>query len=122
MAKETVLIDDTDGSPGAVERRFSIGGIEYSIDLIDANWQFFLEQIDVWRRLAKVRTRRQNKAPVISPEDRTKIRAWAKDHGYELADRGRFPNRVVEDYYNNLSAPVIDFLYPPNGVLVNAND
>jgi hypothetical protein len=35
-----------------------------------------------------------------SPEESRKIRAWAKDRGLQVNDRGRLPYHVIEEYEN----------------------
>jgi hypothetical protein len=103
MARKTDIIDDYDGSKGASERFFSIGDRDYTIDLTDANWEAFLESISKFRRVAPIAKKsRKNASPIRDPEDKPKIRQWAKDTGYELAERGRFPNELVEAYYHAL--------------------
>jgi hypothetical protein len=102
MARATTLVDDMDGTPGAQERKFTIGGTSYSIDLTDQNYQKLLEAIEPFRSNAKVRRARKNRAPVLTPEDRAAIRVWAAENGKALAPRGRFPNVLVNEYYRSL--------------------
>jgi hypothetical protein len=100
VARTLTLTDDLDGTAGASERKYSISGIEYEIDLTDANFAALLQILEPYRTHSRVaKTKRQNQAPVISPEDRDKIRAWAIANGRQIASRGRFPNDIVRDYY-----------------------
>lgn len=98
-------LDDTDGSVGALERTFSIGGVEYAIDLTNENFQRMLDAIEPFRSVARPARRTRRKAhPTLTPEDRRNIRVWAELHGRKLADRGRFPNDVVADYFSALDS------------------
>lgn len=109
MAKTTTLVDDVDGSNGAVERLFSIGGTEYAIDLNEANYAKLLKAIEPWRSRARIaKQRRNNPAPVLSADDRQKIREWAAATGRHLAPRGRFPTDLVREYYEMVGSTLID--------------
>jgi hypothetical protein len=105
MAKTTVttLTDDTDGTPNAKERRFSIGGIEYSIDLTDENWSLFLDAVEPWRAAAApaAKLRRKTHAP-LTKDERIKIRLWAQANGIPLKERGRFPDKIVQRYFRDV--------------------
>jgi len=101
MARKIALTDDITGEPDAFERIFVVGGTEYSIDLTDENYAAMLNAVRPWRDAAKIRKHRQNRAPVLDPTDRPKIREWAEKNGYKLAPRGRFPNHVVREYYED---------------------
>lgn len=100
MAKHVSLIDDLDGISGASERRFSIGGVNYVIDLIDDNYAALLHAIEPWRSVARVERKGTFK---LTADDRVKIRKWAKDHGFEVKDRGRFPHSVIQAYFDSLA-------------------
>jgi hypothetical protein len=101
MVQATTLIDDVDGTPDAKQRFFSIGGTDYAIDLSDENFRRLLRSIEPWRTRARVaRKTRKNPTPVLSPEDRAKIRKWAEANNRYVAPRGRFPGDVVRDYYS----------------------
>jgi hypothetical protein len=100
MAQVISLVDDMDGTE-AQTRYFSVGDARYAIELSDDNYKLFLEAIEPWRSIARVgQTTRQNNAPVLSREDRVKIRAWAIANGHSIADRGRFPNYIVQAFYD----------------------
>ena len=104
MARTSVLTDDLDGSHGAVERKYSIGGTDYEIDLTDSNYTQFLKDFEKYRSRSRVSgKKRENLAPVIHSGDRPKIRAWAIANGRHVASRGRFPNDLVRDYYATIA-------------------
>jgi hypothetical protein len=111
MARTSILTDDLDGSQGATERKFSIGGTDYEIDLTDQNYSQFLKELDKYRSRARVaKKKRDNQAPVIDPGDRPKIRAWAIANGRYVASRGRFPNDIVRDYYATMAREKLDLV------------
>jgi len=100
MSRYVSLIDDMDGISGATERRFSIGGVNYVIDLHDDNYAALLLAVEPWRSVARVERKGTFK---LTNDDRAKIRAWAKDNGFEVKGRGRFPHAVIQAYFDSLT-------------------
>lgn len=119
MARTTTVTDDLDGSPGAEVRTFSIGTHDYLIDLTDENWRRFLSAVEPFREVARLKDTRKNKAPIMDPQDRAKIRAWAADQGIILKPRGRFPNDVVRKYYAEHSFLNNGSLAPEDRVVIS---
>lgn len=103
MAKATTLIDDMDGvSTGATPRHFSIGGVDYEIDLVDENYTALLLTLEPWRGIARVgRKPRRQAHPPLTQDQRKELRAWATESGIALAERGRFPNDVVTKFFES---------------------
>lgn len=97
MARTVSLTDDLDGTPGAKERTYSIGGTEYEVDLTDANWAEFLSKMEYVRSVSRVKRQGEFK---LGPEDRVKIRTWADEHGLNIKPRGRFPHSVIQAYFD----------------------
>jgi hypothetical protein len=108
MAQRVIrqLVDDLDGSvipPGTGERlRFALRGREYWLDLSEAN----VERLDkalqpfIDAAVAVVKDRRHNRgASVQQPPGLGKraavIRAWARDHGYDVPIRGRISGEII---------------------------
>lgn len=109
LAEETMthkvtvsLQDDLDGSPAARTVRFALAGSEFEIDLSEKNARRFREQITPFlehaRRAGKLAGARPASRGAASRARTSRIRAWARDHGMELNDRGRIPANVVERY------------------------
>ncbi|GMM95574.1 Lsr2 family protein [Microbacterium sp. MTN4-26] len=111
MARRIVhqLVDDLDGSVLEVGDGetvlFSLDGTAYEIDLTDANAAAFREilapYVDAARRVSGGRgggssssAPRRRKAG----QDYGAVRAWAKENGYQVSDRGRVPATVLEAY------------------------
>jgi nucleoid-associated protein Lsr2 len=103
MAKKVTvaLEDDLDGGPAAETVRFGFGGAEYEIDLNKKNATAFRKQLSPYVEHARKAGRGQPRRSPRSAANRQRsgdIRAWAKDHGITVSERGRIPASVVEQY------------------------
>jgi hypothetical protein len=100
--KVTVALeDDLDGGPADETVRFGLGGAEYEIDLNKKNAKAFRKQlapfIDHARKAGRGQRRRAGRTS--ASRDRSgSIRAWAKEAGITVSERGRIPASVVEQY------------------------
>jgi Lsr2 len=95
------LEDDLDGGPADETVRFAIGGTEYEIDLSSKNATTFRQQLAPYLAHARKAGRGQRSRPVRSSSGRQRsggIRAWAKDQGIAVSERGRIPASVIEQY------------------------
>jgi Lsr2 len=95
------LEDDLDGGPADETLRFGLGGSEYEIDLSKKNASRFRRQIAPFIEHARKTGRGQRRRPgraTSSRERSADIRAWAKDQGITVSDRGRIPASVAEQY------------------------
>jgi hypothetical protein len=95
------LEDDLDGGPAAETLRFGIGGMEYEIDLSKKNASKFRRQIAPYIEHARRAGRGQRRRLVRTASGRERsgdIRAWAKDQGIPVSERGRIPASVVQQY------------------------
>jgi len=100
--KVTVALeDDLDGGPADETIRFAIGGAQYEIDLSTSNATAFRQQlapfIDHARKAGRGPRRRPGRG-TSSRERSGGIRAWAKDHGIAVSERGRIPASVVAQH------------------------
>jgi hypothetical protein len=102
VQKVTVkLQDDLDGGPADETVRFGIGGAEYEIDLNTTNGTTFRQQLAPFIEHARKAGRGPRRRPgrtTTTRERSGEIRAWAKDHGIAVSERGRIPASVVEQY------------------------
>ena len=112
MARRIVhqLVDDLDGSVLEVGEGetvlFSLDGVAYEIDLTDANAAALREALAPWIDAARPVSRSSAASSGSSSrprrragqQDYTAIRAWAKDNGYTVSERGRVPASVLEAY------------------------
>ena len=103
MAQRVIvtLEDDLGGGPADETVRFSFGGAEYEIDLSKKNAKAFRKQlapfIEHARKAGRAQPRRTSRAPA-SRERSGDVRAWAKEHGVAVSERGRIPASVLEQY------------------------
>jgi hypothetical protein len=97
-----VLEDDLDGGPADETVPFSFGGAEHEIDLNAKNAAAFRAQLLPFVEHARKAGRAQRARSVRNAASRQHsgdIRAWAKDQGIEISERGRIPASVVEQYH-----------------------
>jgi hypothetical protein len=109
MAQRVVveLVDDLDGSvlkEGAGETvTFSLDGRDYEIDLKTTNAKALRKALEPYVSVAsrvgkKTGTRgKRTQIPQVGPEASV-VKAWARENGYEVADRGRVPAEIREAY------------------------
>ena len=106
----TQLVSDLSGDE-VVEGKgetveFSYRGTSYTIDLTDKEAAGFDKAIAMYiEHATRVSSpRRRTAAPVPSGTGRSRgelqnIRAWARENGYEVSERGRIKTEVVEAYH-----------------------
>lgn len=102
------LTDDLDGGEAAETVSFGWRGVDYEIDLSKENAEEMDRVLETWirhsRRLGPTRTH-----PVAGSgrgEDRSRrragnlasLRAWARENGYPVSDRGRVSTEVKEAF------------------------
>src|SRR5262245_38640823 len=93
------LEDDLEGGPAAETLRFGIDGAEYEIDLSKKNATAFRRQLAPFvehARKAGRGPRRRFGRTVSSRRRSGDIRAWAKEQGIAVSERGRIPASVIE--------------------------
>lgn len=104
MATKTVveLVDDIAGGEASETLRFSLDGVSYEIDLNDENAErlrgVLAPYVGVGRRsvgTGRVARRRASSGSVDNP---AAVREWAAANGVAVAERGRIPAGVVEQY------------------------
>ena len=100
MARKVILAlqDDLDGGPAARTVRFALNGAGYEIDLSDANATAFGEQLRCF--IEHARKARPGPARTAASRERgATIRAWAREHGIPVHERGRIPASVIDQYH-----------------------
>lgn len=111
MARRIVhqLVDDIDGTLLEVGEGetvlFSVDGVAYEIDLTDENAaalrEAFAPYVSAGRSISASRgnaTAPSRPRRRTGQQDYSAIRAWAKDNGYDVSERGRIPASVTEAY------------------------
>jgi hypothetical protein len=101
--KVTVALeDDLTGGPAEETVRFAFAGTAYEIDLNGTNAAAFRTQLAPFIEHARKAGRAQPHRPGRTTASRQRsgdIRAWAKDHGITVSERGRIPASVAEQYH-----------------------
>lgn len=99
-----VLEDDLDGTPASETVTFSLDGNAYEVDLSEVNAQALRDALAPWvavARKASTPRRTSTRRPARSGSSKasaTEIRAWAKDQGLEVSERGRVRDEVKAAY------------------------
>jgi len=100
--KVTVALeDDLDGGPADETLRFGFEGAAFEIDLSSKNARAFRTQLAPFIEHARKAGRgpaRRAARTAAGRQRSSDIRAWAKDHGVAVSDRGRIPASVLEQY------------------------
>ena len=119
MAQKTTvtLVDDLDGTTADETVDFGIDGATYEIDLTsdhaDALREALADYVAKARRQGRApRTRHSRSStrtavrasngatPASADREQSKaVRAWARQHGYTVSDRGRIPSNITEAYH-----------------------
>jgi hypothetical protein len=101
--KVTVALeDDLDGGPAAETVRFAFDGSDYEIDLSKKNASTFRKELAPFVEHARKAGRAQPRRPGRTAASRQRsgdVRAWARENGITVSDRGRIPANVVEQYH-----------------------
>lgn len=115
MSREVQIImrsdlDSTLIADEAVE--FIYEGIKYTVDLTTEQANEFREMLGLYMDAAHEKQRVGKKPEVLHPkgngarkaavpdkEMRRAIRAWAKDQGYKVSDRGLLPAEVTQAFH-----------------------
>ena len=106
---QIVLEDDLDGGEAAETVTFGLDGVSYEIDLSDQNAGKLRDELATWighaRRAGGRRaTGRRSGSSTGSTSsagkrsDLAAVRAWAREHGHQVSDRGRVSAAVQEAY------------------------
>ena len=101
---QTLFIDDIDGGEAEGTVRFSLDGTEYEIDLSTKHNEELRSTLRGYIDHArKVSGSARRSAPARggrkpSTVDTVAVRAWARENGYDIKDRGRVPAELVAKY------------------------
>ena len=101
---QVLLVDDLDGGEADETVTFALDGKTYEIDLTTTNADKLRGLLDPYvkggRRTGGRASGGRGKVRVASvgSQDTAQIRAWAKENGYEVNDRGRVPASIREAY------------------------
>lgn len=111
---QVLLEDDLDGSEADESVKFGLDGVSYEIDLSSKNAKKLREALADYVEVARRTGGRRERGRGVSTRssgrggggggakskaDTAEIRAWAKEQGYDVSDRGRIPGDVVDAYH-----------------------
>lgn len=100
---QTLFIDDIDGSDAEGTVRFALDGTDYEIDLNAHHTEALRNALAVYvthaRKVAGAARRASRGAGrKVSTIDTTAVRAWAREQGIDIKERGRVPATIVAQY------------------------
>ena len=94
-----VLVDDLDGGPADETVAFGLDGRNYEIDLSEKHAGALREALSGYvghaRKVAASGRRSRSASSASSAGD---IREWAREHGFEVSERGRISAEIREAY------------------------
>ncbi|MGW1867978.1 histone-like nucleoid-structuring protein Lsr2 [Streptomyces mauvecolor] len=100
----TIYTDDLTGeeSTEAATHQIVIDGVAYEVDLGPDSYDKLMEAVNPFlqagRRVRGSRGKATPSRPAGGNKDTASIRAWAKEQGYNVNDRGRVPADIREAY------------------------
>jgi hypothetical protein len=99
---QVLLVDDLDGGEASETVSFSLDGTAYEIDLSADNAgklrKDFAQYIDHARRGGAGGSRRRRARTGPGRERSAEIRAWARQRGHKVSERGRIPATIINEY------------------------
>ena len=104
MARQEIISDDLDGSPGASPVTFSLEGRSYTIDLGPASLAKLRDALAPFvaaahpRPSAGGRARTGSRRATERDYDIADLREWAAKKKIKVPARGRVPRAIVEQY------------------------
>ncbi|GAA4521782.1 Lsr2 family protein [Brachybacterium paraconglomeratum] len=103
MTAKTIYLSDLSGEPDAVRATFGYAGEWHEVDLspeeLEALAMGLEPYIKAGRRLGRtLDDGKKRVVPETTVDEREAIRAWARENGHSLAERGRIPKRILAAY------------------------
>jgi hypothetical protein len=102
---QVILVDDLDGGEAEESVSFSLDGVSYEIDLSAANAEALRDAIAPWMGHARKISGRGGRSGRTASRGRSAakadlgdVRAWARENGYPVSDRGRVAAEVMAAY------------------------
>jgi len=110
-----VLTDDVDGGEASETVQFGLEGVQYEIDLSEENAEKLRRAVSLYvehgRRIGGRRSTAGSGssggsgggAPEGDGVDNAAVRAWAREQGIEVSDRGRIKAEVIQQFQDATS-------------------
>ena len=113
---QVILVDDVDGGEAAETVSFALDGVSYEIDVSEKNATALREALAPWvgharrvgGRASSGRARSssgggggggsRSRGSSAGRHDLSDVRAWARENGYQVSDRGRVSSEVIAAY------------------------
>ena len=114
---QVILVDDVDGGEAAETVSFALDGVSYEIDVSEKNAGVLRDALAPWvghaRRVGGRSTSGRGRSASSSSSsggsgrsrgssggrhDLSDVRAWARENGYQVSDRGRVSSEVIAAY------------------------
>jgi len=96
---QVVLVDDVDGGDASETVSFALDNVTYEIDLSAENAARLREDLGTWTSKARrVTSAKRSGATRSRRGDSAKVRAWARENGFEVSERGRISSEIREAY------------------------
>ena len=100
---QTLFIDDIDGGEAEGTVRFALDGTEYEIDLNARHSEELRSALGQFvshaRKVGAARRGAVRGGRRTSTVDTVAVRAWAREQGIGIKERGRVPANVLEQYH-----------------------
>ncbi|WP_456093719.1 histone-like nucleoid-structuring protein Lsr2 [Nocardioides jensenii] len=97
-----ILVDDIDESEASETVTFGLDGVTYEIDLNEAHATELREALAPYvghgRKLAGRRKAGSSASSGATGSNAAEVRAWARENGHDVPDRGRIPADVRAAY------------------------
>ena len=100
---QTLFIDDIDGGAAEGTVRFALDGTDYEIDLSGKHSHelrgVLRKYVDHARKVGGTARRPSARGGRrVSTVDTVAVRAWARENGHDIKDRGRVPADITAKY------------------------
>lgn len=102
---QVLLVDDIDGGTADETVTFALDGVSYEIDLTTAHATELRDALATWvghaRKVAGRSAAGRSSGTTTRPRrssDAGAVRAWAKENGFEVSERGRISAEIREAY------------------------
>ncbi|WP_145008080.1 histone-like nucleoid-structuring protein Lsr2 [Kocuria marina] len=100
---QIIMTDDIDGGEATETVTFAIDGQGYEIDLHENNAAALREALAPYRKAGRKAPRASSRRRTGTTQQRnsetSKIRAWARENGYEVGPRGRIHQHIINAYH-----------------------
>lgn len=96
-----IVESDLSGQEHASTVEFGVGGTWYEIDLTPEEESQLQAALKTYLKAGRKKVEQKQVKKVVpetTPEQRDAIREWAKGEGFEFAERGRIPKKILAAY------------------------